>query len=80
MGETQKTINFCGKQKFTLFSPPFSFLCTSIVITYILIIHTCNPTIIIFEPCALNANFSISHLDLIKFPYFVHTTRKRVLG
>jgi hypothetical protein len=37
-------------------------------------------TIIPLEPCALNAEFSISYWDLIKFPYFVVTTERGVRG
>jgi len=49
------------------------------VAAYIFTAPTCKATIISLESCALNADFqSISFPDLIKFPYFMDTSERRV--
>jgi hypothetical protein len=45
-------------------------------VTYIFSAPTCTTTIIILEPCALNAEFEHFIPRLIKFPYFTDTTER----
>jgi hypothetical protein len=52
------------------------FLSASTAVTYILTNPTCTTTIITLEPCALKASFSTSYPNLLKFPYFAHTTQR----
>ncbi len=50
-------------------------LSASLAATYIFT-STCTTIIITLETCALHAEFSTSHWDLIKFHYFVDTTER----
>ncbi len=66
--ETQKAIDFGGELSFVL-----SFMSASTIVTYIFTALYCTTTIIILEPCALNAEFqhfmlrcSTSYWDLIE--------------
>ncbi len=73
---------------FLEFHPVFHFFPERLHCCYIdFIAPTRTATIIPLEPCALNAeiqhfvlSFSISYWDLIKFPYFVVTTKRGVRG
>jgi len=53
---------------------------TSTIIAYIFTALTCKVVIIIFEPCALNANFQHFILRFNKFPYILNTLKRRVWG
>jgi len=65
----------------------YFFLRASIAATEIFTAHNCTATIIPLEPCALNdeiqhfvLSFRIWYWDLIKFPYFMDTTKRGVRG
>jgi len=49
--------------------------------TYIFTTHTCTTSIITLEPCALNADISAYHTEILKkFHYFADTTERGVWG
>jgi hypothetical protein len=80
-GENKKTVNFCGKLSFILFSPFFFvILSTSIIATYIFIIFTYTTIIISFEPYGLNVELQQFIFKSNKFPYFVDITKIRAWG